>query len=372
MERAICRREFIGDALALAALGGCSRLTAGGYAPPCLEFGDDGGFRFLQLADLHLQPAGGHLHPRVEKMFRAAFAKFRPALLVLTGDNVNGQDGDVNARGSFEASVDPLLGLIREFGIRFCVTFGNHDSEKKGADRFSRQEQYDYYKAKGGDLFVDHDVPELHGVGSGVVRLCRRGETAAAFNIFVMDSGDYPSGNFRESGYDGCRADQIAWYERVSGTTPCLWFQHIIVPDVNVHGLFVPTPDQKAKDGPGYRMAWPDGTRRMVLAPGVKGVLKESTCPPRWTTYRDADHVHEGRTLYDSWRRMGNMKGAFFGHDHKNTFCGTDENGICIGMTKCCSFWTYHDDNPGVRAFTVRPDGTYDTETFTEADISLN
>ena len=373
----VCRRGFIGNAMAFAALGGCissSEQKAEGFSAPCFEFGDDGEFRFLQLADLHLKPADGKLHPRVEKTLRAAFAKFRPSLLVLTGDNVSGQDGDVNARGGFETAVDPLIGLFREHRIPFCVTFGNHDSERKGADRFSRQEQYDYYKAKGGEFFVDHDVPELHGVGSGFVSLCRRGKSAAAFNIFVMDSGDYPSGSYHNSGYDGCYADQIAWYERVSGKTPCLWFQHIIVPDVNVHGLFVEAPpvdDPKAKDGPeaGYTMMWPDGNKRMLLASGVKGVLKERTCPPNWSVYRDANHVYEGRTLYDSWRKMGNMKGAFFGHDHMNTFCGKDENGICLGMTKCCSLWTYHDNNPGVRAFTVRPDGTYDTEIFTEADI---
>ena len=211
------RRGFIGNAMAFAALGGCvsaKTRSADGLAAPRFAFGDDGEFRFLQLADLHLKPAGGKLHPRVEKTLRAAFAKFRPSLLVLTGDNVSGQDGDVNARGGFETAVDPLIGLFREHRIPFCVTFGNHDSEKKGSDRFSRQEQYDYYKARGGDCFVDHDVPELHGVGSGVVSLCRRGESAASFNLFVKDSGDYCG-----SGYDGCHADQIAWYERVSGTT---------------------------------------------------------------------------------------------------------------------------------------------------------
>ena len=138
----VCRRGFIGNAMAFAALGGCissREQKPEGFSAPCFEFGDDGEFRFLQLADLHLKPADGKLHPRVEKTLRAAFAKFRPSLLVLTGDNVSGQDGDVNARGGFETAVDPLIRLFREHRIPFCVTFGNHDSEKKGADRFSRQ-----------------------------------------------------------------------------------------------------------------------------------------------------------------------------------------------------------------------------------------
>ena len=76
----------------------------------------------------------------------------------------------------------------------------------------------------------------------------------------------------------------------------------------------------------------------------------------------------EGRTLYDSWRRTGNLRGAYFGHDHMNTFDGTDANGIRLGMTKCCTFGSYNDNNIGVRVFTVRPDGTYATSIFAEAD----
>jgi hypothetical protein len=61
---------------------------------------------------------------------------------------------------------------------------------------------------------------------------------------------------------------------------------------------------------------------------------------------------------------MGNLKGAYFGHDHKNSFDGVDKNGIRLGMTKTASFVTYNDGTAGLRAFTLRPDGTYDTETF--------
>ena len=283
----ITRRSFIASSAAFAAAGCASFGDNGGAAnAPRFEFGPDGKFTFLHLTDLHLNPNGRRLHPRVERVLRAAFAKHAPSLLVLTGDNVNGQNGDVNAHGKFEEAVDPMIDLFREAGIPFCVTFGNHDSELKGPDRFSRQEQYDYYKSRGGELFVDHDVPELHGVGSGVVSLFERGARRPSFNLFVMDSGDYPEKTGPDwPGYEGCQADQIAWYERVSGKTPCLWFQHIIVPDVNIHGLFVDAPpcaDPKAKEGPetGYRMDCPDGPRRMLLAPGVAGALKEHTCPP--------------------------------------------------------------------------------------------
>ncbi len=371
------RRSFIASSVAFAAAAGCVSTDEmfGAANAPRFEFGPDGTFTFFHFTDLHLNPNGRKLHPRVERIILAALEKYRPSLLVLTGDNVNGQNGDVNSRGKFEETVDPLIELFTSREVPFCVTFGNHDSELKGPDRFSRQEQYDYYKAKGGKFFVDHDVPELYGVGSGVVRICKRGARKSSFNLFVMDSGDYPAATGAGwPGYEGCHTDQIAWYERVSGNTPCLWFQHIIVPDVNVGGLFVDAPpcsDPKAdeNDVNGYKMDCLDGERRMLLAKGVEGVLKEHTCPPYWKTYRNEAHMFEGRTLYDSWKKMGNLKGAYFGHDHKNTFDGTDANGIRLGMTKCCTFWSYNDGNPGLRVFKVRADGTYSTEIFAESMV---
>ena len=377
MQAITTRRSFIVSSVAFAAATGCvsSDEMFGAANAPRFDFGPDGTFTFFHLTDLHLNPNGRKLHPSVERIILAALEKYRPSLLVLTGDNVNGQNGDVNSRGKFEEAVDPLIELFSSREVPFCVTFGNHDSEKKGPDRFSRQEQYDYYKAKGGKFFVDHDVPELYGVGSGVVRIFKRGARKPSFNLFVMDSGDYPEATGAGwPGYEGCHTDQIAWYERVSGKTPCLWFQHIIVPDVNVGGLFVDAPpcsDPKAKenDENGYKMSCPDGERRMLLAKGVAGVLKEHTCPPYWKTYRDEAHTFEGRTLYDSWKKMGNLKGAYFGHDHMNTFDGTDANGIRLGMTKCCTYWSYNDGNPGLRVFKVSADGTYSTEIFAESMV---
>ena len=377
MQAITTRRSFIASSVAFAAAAGCVSTDEmlGAANAPRFEFGPDGKFTFFHLTDLHLNPNGRKLHPSVERIILAALEKYRPSLLVLTGDNVNGQNGDVNSRGKFEETVDPLIELFGSKEVPFCVTFGNHDSEKKGPDRFSRQEQYDYYKEKGGKFFVDHDVPELYGVGSGVVQIFKRGARKPSFNLFVMDSGDYPEATGAGwPGYEGCHADQIAWYERVSGKTPCLWFQHIIVPDVNVGGLFVDAPpcsDPKAKenDENGYKMSCPDGERRMLLAKGVAGVLKEHTCPPYWKTYRDEAHTFEGRTLYDSWRKMGNLKGAYFGHDHMNTFDGTDANGIRLGMTKCCTYWSYNDGNPGLRVFKVSADGTYSTEIFAESMV---
>lgn len=382
------RRDFLAGAVALAAVAGCRSAkekfpVSGDYArchydAEKIRFNAKGEFRFLQLTDVHLKSCEGKLPEETDLLLRQAFAKYKPALVVLTGDIVWCKL--TTAKGNFEKALKPLVDIFIEHKVCFCVTFGNHDSEYHGPDWYTRQEMYDFYKKFGGEYFVDHDVPELTGCGNGVVEVCLDGSSKPQFNLFVMDSGAYA----KDGGYDACRTDQIAWYEKVSGSTPALWFQHIIVPDVNVTGLFVDAPrvtgksdvaentaegetqKPKIKEGPdtGYRMSWPDGGRMMLLAPGVKGDLMEHTCPPRWITYRNDAHTYKGRTLYDSWCKMGNIKGAYFGHDHMNSFDGVDKNGIRFGMTKTASFVTYNDGTASLRAFTLHSDGMYDTETF--------
>ncbi len=317
---------------------------------PQFAFGADGAFTFLHVTDVQER---GKLHPRSAAVLRAAIAATKPQLVILTGDNV---DSGGNQRDSFEKAMGALVTIFEETKTPFCVTFGNHDSERKGEGFLTRQEQYDWFKARGGALFVDHDVPELTGVGSGAIELVR--DKKPAVRLFVMDSGAYAPG-----GYDGCHADQIAWYERTAADgLPHLWFQHIIVPDANNNGLF-----RAAAEGEGGIEMPVCGTKvRAVLADGVKGVFKEFTCPPKWPAYRDANHTHEGRTLYDAWKANGHMVGAYFGHDHKNTFDGVDKNGIRIGMTKALTLCSYNDNDPGLRLFVVHPDGSFETEIGSE------
>ena len=335
--------------IAAAALATASATAA---PPPRFEFDADGSFAFFQVSDIQDQ---GKLSERSAAVLRAALAAAKPRLVILTGDNVNTAS---NRRDAFAGAMEPVVKIFEEFGTPFCVTFGNHDSERKGDDFLTRQEQYDWLKERGGKLFVDHDVPELTGVGSGMIELFVPGAKKPSVRLFPMDSGDYSSG-----GYDGCHADQIAWYERVAADgVPHLWFQHIIVPDANDTGLF-----RAEKEGEkGIEMRVRGEKVQAVPADGVLGALKEHTCPPGWGAYRDKEHTVEGRTLYDAWRANGHLVGAYFGHDHMNTFDGVDENGIRLGATKALTVHSYNDGDPGLRLFVVHPDGSFETEHATE------
>lgn len=339
-------------ALVVAAAAALATASATAAPPPRFEFDADGSFALFQVSDIQDQ---GKLSDRSAAVLRAALAAAKPRLVVLTGDNVNTAS---NRRDAFAGAMEPVVKIFEEFRTPFCVTFGNHDSERTGDDFLTRQEQYDWLKQRGGELFVDHDVPELTGVGSGCIELFVPGAEKPSVRLFPMDSGAYSSG-----GYDGCHADQIAWYERVAADgVPHLWFQHIIVPDANDTGLFRAAKE----DEKGVRMRVRGEDVQAVPADGVLGELKEHTCPPGWGAYRDKEHTVEGRTLYDAWRANGHLVGAYFGHDHMNTFDGVDENGIRLGATKALTVHSYNDGDPGLRLFVVHPDGSFETEHATE------
>jgi len=313
---------------------------------PRMEFGPDGTFAILHVTDVQVrQPVGG----RAARAMREAIAATKPQLVVVTGDNVY----RCNGREEFPKLMGPMVEIFQEAGVPFCVTFGNHDSEDESGDRFTREEQYDWFKEQGGALWVDYDVPGLTGAGSGAIELAEAGVDGPCFRIFVMDCCPF-------GGWDNCRTDQIAWYERVAADgLPHLWFQHVMVPDVFETGLFREA-EEGEEGGVTRRVHGKDV--RIVLADGVVGQLKEVPHATKPRDYRDARHTHGGRTLYDAWRANGHMVGAYFGHDHMNSFDGVDRNGIRLATTKAVTTTSYNDGDPGVRLIVVHPDGSFETE----------
>ncbi len=387
---------------------------------PGLDFDARGEFVLCQITDMH------EYYPVNEEAFRLLdenLGRVHPSLAIITGDNT----WLFGNRESFPKVVERIVALLRKHNIRFAVTFGNHDSQKTGPELMDRQEQYDCFKKLGGELFVDFDVPELYGVGNGAIALRQNGEDK--FLLVIMDDADTPKIPWGEY---LCDDAQIRWYEENASHLPCLWFQHVIVWDVYEDGLlqevapvqeahpqFLETVDAAKEDPNAFYseplgkhiqplpqgavwlpeveryaipvpgMAWvpalgkymlgADGSlwcpmveKFLKLAPGVTGQMKEPPCPPRKIVYESELYTYQGRTLYQSWLKCGNMKGAFFGHDHVNDFLGTDKNGITLGYTKSATLSGYNDANPGVRYFRVHADGTYTTWQITATDLREN
>ena len=368
----IARRSFLGSAISLSLLAGC-RMPKSLFSLDKsfrFEFGDDDKFVFFAVSDWHRTFKTSDTDREIA-FFKRAVAKYSPKLVVFGGDNVSHCQNKI---GLFEDLMEPVIDAFKETGVRLAVGFGNHDSEHGLTESgfYSRKEQYDWFKDELGDLFVDYNVSRLTGVGTGKIEIFKKGAPGPSFKIYIADSGAYA---WRDSlgkynfwkGYDNPHSDQIAWYlEDSFDAVPHVWIQHIIVPDANCNGIFIKATENEF--GAVRKFSMPDGSvETMKLAQNVMGVCKERTCPPKWSVYRDARHVYNSMTLYDAWRMSGTMKGAFFGHDHMNTFDGVDNNGIRLGMIKSMNCGgSYNDGEAGMRVFIVNSDGTYETETITE------
>lgn len=351
----LSRRSFIGTLLC-ATVGTqlVNRALAGGVASmkPVIRFPEGRKLRFLQVTDTHIDH--NSMNNRSYKLLRYVIRTQKPDFIVMTGDLTTG----TNKKSEFGRNMKNLIDIYVNEKIPFAVTFGNHDAENHAPDRWNREGQYQVYKQLGGAYFIDHDVPELSGAGSGVIRI----ENAAGkpiTDLYLMDSGAYSS----KGGYDACRTDQIAYYEKTSTKTPVMWFQHLPVPEIMTQGLF-----RKVEEGTLGSIKYRDAFY-CLNAERTFGLFNERVCDPNMETYADEAHTYEGRTLYQSWVKMGNVSGVFFGHEHRNSFYGKDDNGIVIGYTKGIHPTFYSDGNAGMRTFNMAEDGTYTADCMVESHV---
>lgn len=338
-----------------------------------LQFNEDGKFTVLQLADIQ---ENKDVEPGTIQLITTAIARYSPDLVVLTGDNVKG----LISSKSFESAVDQFLAPLLATNTRFAVTFGNHDDLGPWPNPGTREEQYAYYKSKGGNLFVDHDVPELNGTGSGTIPIYAYNQTSGtpAFQVFLMDSGAYINITLD---LDGIRTSQIDYYLTTNPSVPALWFQHIPVPDF--YNLLVQVPEGTANSFEGSHKPFKNYTWAMNPdlvdwkasgSTNIADIYKEAPGPTDLDTYQEAAYrssaAYGSKTLYEAWLANGNMEGAFFGHNHKNSFVATTADGITLGCAKAATLEAYNDGDPGFRVFEIDESGTYTTISATRSSLS--
>lgn len=333
-----------------------SGITASAGYTGSLQFDANGKFTVLQLADIQ---DNASVDSRVINLITNLIARYDPDLVVFTGDNISGSISSSAFQSSVNAFTQPLVNT----NTPFAVTFGNHDAESIPlfGDPGSKDTQYNYYMTK--STAIDHDVDALTGTGSGVIPIYPNGQTTGtpAFQIYLMDSGMYDSND----DYDCPYTDQIDYYIQRSllyPNVPSLWYMHIIVPDVTTEvmsgGNLIPERINWEKSGFGTTLS---------------EIFKEAPCPATWTTYNSTAHrssaTYGSKTLYESWVAYGNMLGTYYGHDHKNSFVSTTDDGIDIGYGKAPTLNSYNDGNPGSRIYQLDIDGTYSTYNVTESDL---
>ena len=368
------KKRLLSFIIALSVIAGASNwsaITADASYDGVLQFDEHGKFTVLQLADIQ---ENGEVEPEIIDLITTAIARYSPDLVVFTGDNIR---GFISSK-SFKSAVDQYLAPLLATNTKFAVTFGNHDDQGVWpTNPGTREEQYAYYKSKGGSNFIDHDVSALNGTGSGVIPLYPFGSNSGtpAFQLFLMDSGTYINVTLD---LDGVRTSQIDYYMTTNPSVPSLWFQHIPVPEF--YNMLVQVPGGTANSYEGSHEPFNNYTWAMNTslidwkASGsndIADIYKEAPGPTNLETYQGEQYrsssVYGSKTVYEAWLANGNMKGAFFGHNHTNSFVGKTLDGITLGYAKAATLQGYNDGDPGVRVYEIDDSGSYTTISVTRS-----
>lgn len=168
-----------------------------------LEYNEDGSFRVLVLADLHVDVSRTTASVNeVKANIKSLVDRVNPNLVIFTGDNTIGCSYEIKLRNSINVMVD----YIEEKQIPWCHVYGNHDHEY-ALDHEAQQEIYESY-----EYCISKSVDGLSSVGNYVHAVYNSDGTIGSV-IYLMNSGTYDS---VKGGYAYIQDDQIAWYKETS------------------------------------------------------------------------------------------------------------------------------------------------------------
>ena len=320
-----------------------------------LRFPSDGKLKIAVFADVQTT----QMVPQdLLDNLNAVLDQEQPDLVVYLGDQVEGMHPYIhlgNNESHVRHIIDQVLSPVVERNIPFAVVFGNHDSHDAGVPK---EPQMEYYRSFPGCLSEDAD-PSLPGCGTCHLLYYTADGSRPAVDLYFVDSLEYdPSG-----GYGCVSREQIAWCAaemeasaQANGgqPVPAVYFQHIVVPEI--YDTFTQADSKEAAgafEGHGI------GKGTWYTAPaGMEGVL-EAPCPPDFSNGQFA-----------AWREAGNVKAAFFGHDHVNSYIARLD-GIDLVACPGASYTSYNDrEARGVRMIEIdEATGDYTTRVIRFKDL---
>lgn len=332
-----------------------------------LKFNTDGKFRIMVATDMHEKPditseKGKLKYKDMLKLMNTALDTLKPDLVVLNGDTCTDHGGtDDEFMASFREQLRRILSPMLERGVPVAAVLGNHEHDTSVNRIEMMRDAYNEYDG----VCMLNDCPDITGM-SNYNLLVNGAEGKPKLNLWFIDSNNCCDDK-SISTYDWVHGDQIEWYERrarelanLNGgeVIPALLFQHIPVnEEYELLRKARPWEIPSAVRGHGL---W--NKDFYILADGVEGYLGEGPCAP---------YYHEGQ--FESWKHIGDVMGAFFGHDHLNDFCGKVD-GIVLAQCKTAGFRAYTDGcRSGVRLITVDEQDVhaFETEMYHFKDFGL-
>ena len=296
-----------------------------------LKFNSEGKFKILLFGDIH-ENKDYETNPRfkdMRKLMVAAVEEYKPDLCVLLGDNCN-TDLYLESPEKFKKLLEDIIEPITSRKIPVAAVLGNHEHDNGHEDEIVEV----YSQTEG--MIMRNDAPaEITGNANFKELIYSSDGEKPVFCLWFIDSNNCCEDR-SISHYDYVHPDQIEWFEaeceklkELNGgkPMPSFVFQH--TPVYEEYELL-----RKARfwelpvSVKGYNSR---SKTRYVGKKGVEGYVGEGPCSPE---------INMGQ--FESWKKVGGILGAFFGHDHLNDFSGFVD-GIFLAQHKTAGFRAYTD-----------------------------
>ena len=256
-------------------------------------------FRILHLTDIHI---GGSLYSYRKDMMalRACYAEIeytRPDFVIVTGD-LCFPLGIMSLSLNNTAPVNQFAAFMRNIGIPWAFTYGNHDTESIASadiDEIDGVYRALSYKTSG-TLLYPYIQPNITGRNNQLIEL-RRSDGTLNTALFLLDSNAYTGDGVNS--YDYIHDDQVDWYadeaERLGveagHTVNSLVFFHIPLQEYRTaYELYESGSDE-------VEYYFGENGERMI----------NKVCCSEYPS-----------SLFDRMTELGSTTGTFCGHDHYN------------------------------------------------------
>jgi len=286
-----------------------------------LTFNEDGSFKVLILADIHMTVGENATKVQSAKdRIKLLVDREDPDLVIFTGDNTLYSSTEQTLR----ANISAMVSYIEEKKIPWCHVYGNHDHEHA----LSKFEQHEIYKSY--EYCISKDNPAgryIEGVGNYVHAVYNKDGSVGAL-IYLLDSGAYAS----SGGYDYIRINQIRWYKEASEDIE-KYNGGRKVP--SIMAFHIPLIENK------YAYENRDNKEIVIEYTGERN---EEICSSTVDT-----------TLFETVLERGDVKAIVTGHDHVNDYM-YNYMGVMLASSPNFSELTYNNASVhGARVFNITP-----------------
>ncbi|KAJ6171172.1 hypothetical protein N7470_000239 [Penicillium chermesinum] len=247
---------------------------------PVPRINDNGKFKVMQLADIHLStglgvcrdpvPAEivpGHrceADPRTLDFIERLLDEEKPDMVIFSGDQVNGETSP-DAQSALFKSVK----LVTDRKIPYAAIFGNHDDEGD----LSREQLMNIYEDLPYSL-ATAGPEDIDGVGNYIVEVLDRGKSQhSALTFYLLDTHSYSPDERQFRGYDWIKPSQTRWFKN---TAQSLRRKHQEYTHIHMNMAFIhiPLPEYRS-EGKYFNGHWDEAPTAPGFNSGFKNALEE-------------------------------------------------------------------------------------------------